>query len=177
MYDILLNNALSTGTEPQEIVNANGFSTLFSAYSNSSFNLTNKLVMNIGINGQLFTLNNHYTIEPRLGMRQQINKKQSIGFAYGLHSRLEKLNYYFNNSLVTGEKSVNKNLDFTKAHHFVLSYDWSVTDLVHFKAEPYFQQLFSVPVISNSSFSFINLQDDWFFAENSKIQVKEETMD
>lgn len=165
MYDILLNNALSTGSAPQEIVNTNGFSTLLSAYSNSSFNLTNKLVINMGINGQLFTLNNHYTIEPRLGIRQQFNKKQSIGFAYGLHSRLEKLNYYFNNSLVTGERSVNKNLDFTKAHHFVLSYDWNVTDLIHFKAEPYFQQLFSVPVISNSSFSFINLQDDWFFAE------------
>jgi len=165
LYDILLNNSLTSGAAPQEIVNTKGFSTLLSAYSNSSFNLTNKLVMNIGVNGQFFTLNNHYTIEPRLGVRQQMGKKQSVGFAYGLHSRLEKLNYYFNNSQITGEKAVNKNLDFTKAHHFVLSYDWRVTELIHFKAEPYFQQLFSVPVIANSSFSFINLQNDWFFSE------------
>lgn len=165
MYNMLLNNSLATGLEPQEIVNTDGFSTLLSAYSNSSFNLTSKLVMNVGVNGQLFALNNRYTVEPRFGLRQQLGKKQSIGLAYGLHSRLEKLNYYFNNSLLTGEKAVNKNLDFTKSHHFVLSYDWSITDLIHVKAEPYFQQLFSVPVIANSSFSFINLQDDWFFAE------------
>ncbi len=165
MYDILLNNALTVGSPPQEIVNANGFSTVISGYSSSSINLSDKLVMNIGINGQVFTLNKHYTIEPRLGFRQQLGKKQSIGLAYGLHSRLEKLNYYFNNSTSTGETAVNKDLDFTKAHHLVISYDWNITDLVHFKVEPYFQQLFSAPVIADSSFSFINLQNDLFFGE------------
>lgn len=165
MYDILLKNAPSPGIAPQEIVNANGFSSVVSGYSSSSVNLTDKLVMNVGVNAQVFTLNNHYTIEPRLGFRQQLNKKQSIGLAYGLHSRLEKLNYYFNNSLSTGETAVNKDLDFTKAHHFVLSYDRNITDLVHFKVEPYFQKLYNVPVIADSSFSFINLQNDLFFGE------------
>jgi len=165
MYDLLLDKSQIMNSKPTEIAKENGFSTLISAYSNSSVNLTNKLVMNIGINGQIFTLNKHYTIEPRLGFRQQISKNQSIGVAYGLHSRLESLNYYFNNSLSTGETAVNKNLDFTKAHHIVLSYDWNVTDLIHFKVEPYFQQLFSVPVINDSSYSFINLQNDLFFAE------------
>jgi hypothetical protein len=165
MYDILLKNAPAPGVAPQEIVNANGFSSVVSGYSSSSVNLTDKLVMNIGVNAQIFTLNNHYTIEPRLGFRQQLNKKQSIGMAYGLHSRLEKLNYYFNNSISTGEKTINKDLDFTKAHHFVLSYDRNITDLVHFKVEPYFQKLYNVPVIADSSFSFINLQNDLFFGE------------
>lgn len=168
MYDMLLNKAKSLDSPPQEIVNANGFSTLISAYSHSSVNLTNKLVMNIGVNSQVFTLNNQYTIEPRLGFRQQIGKTQSIGFAYGLHSRLERLNFYFNNSLLTKETEVNKDLDFTKAHHLVLSYECNISDLVHFKLEPYFQQLYSVPVIADSSFSFINLQNDWFFAEKLK---------
>lgn len=165
MYDILLKDALTSGTAPQEIVNANGFSTLISGYSSSSISLSDKLVMNVGINGQIFTLNNHYTIEPRLGFRQQLSKNQSIGLAYGLHSRLEKLNYYFNNSLLTGETAVNKDLDFTKAHHLVCSYDRNISDVVHFKIESYFQKLFSVPVIADSSFSFINLQNDLFFGE------------
>ncbi|MBI1226376.1 MAG: prevent-host-death protein [Bacteroidetes bacterium] len=164
-YDISLNKALSSDSPPQEIVAANGFSTVVSGYSSSAINLTDRLQLNIGINSQLFTLNNHYTIEPRLGFRQQINEKQSFGFAYGLHSRLEKLNYYFNNSLITGEKAVNKDLDFTKAHHFVLSYDRNITDVVHLKVEPYFQKLYDVPVIADSSYSFINLENDWFFAE------------
>jgi len=165
LYNLILEKSKEFKQLPTEIINANGFSTLFSAYSNSSVSLTNKLVMNIGINGQIFTLNKHFTIEPRLGFRQQISKNQSIGLAYGLHSRLESLNYYFNNSLSTGETSVNKNLDFTKAHHLVLSYDRNVTELIHIKIEPYYQQLYSVPVIADSTFSFLNLQNDLFFAE------------
>jgi hypothetical protein len=164
-YDILLNRALNSGEVPQEIVKADGQSALISGYSSSSVSLTHKLLINIGVNAQVFTLNNHYTIEPRLGLRQQLNEKQSIGIAYGLHSRLEKLNYYFNNSLSTGEKAVNKDLDFSKAHHLALSYDWNVSDLIHVKVEPYYQGLFSIPVIGDSSFSFINLQSDLFFGE------------
>jgi CarboxypepD_reg-like domain len=165
MYDLLLNKSFAPNTAPQQIVNSNGFSSLLSAYSSSAINLTGNLMMNIGVNGQLFTLNNHYTIEPRLGFRYQLKPNQSLGLAYGLHSRLENLNYYFNNSLTTGATAVNKNLDFTKAHHAVFSYDWNISDLVHLKVEPYYQQLFSVPVVANSSFSFLNLQGDWFFAE------------
>ena len=164
-YNLLSNKSDKVGTPVKEIVNAQGFSTLLSAYSSSSISLSNKLLMNIGINTQLFTLNNNYTIEPRLGFRYQIKQNQSIGLACGEHSRLEQLNFYFNNSLSTGEKAVNKNLDFTKALHVVLSYDWNVSDLVHLKIEPYYQQLFSVPVIANSSFSVLNLQTDWFFAD------------
>jgi len=163
-YDMFLNKATELGALPKEIVNASGFSTVITGFSNATVNITDNLVMNFGISSQVFSLNQNRTLEPRLGFRKQINKKHSIGIAYGLHSRLEKLNYYFNNSLSTGETAVNKNLDFTKAHHFVLSYDWSITDLIHFKMEPYFQQLYSVPVIAGSSYSFINLQNDLFFA-------------
>ncbi|WP_019991340.1 TonB-dependent receptor [Rudanella lutea] len=164
-YDLLLNKVLRLGSIPQEIVKARGQSLLASAYSSSSMYLTDRLVMNVGLNAQLFTLNNRYTIEPRLGFRQQFNENHSLGLAYGLHSRLEKLNYYFNNSLTTGERAVNRNLDFSKAHHLVLSYDWNVSDRIHLRIEPYYQRLFSVPVIRDSSFSFINLQSDLFFGK------------
>ena len=121
--------------------------------------------MNIGINGQLFTLNDRYVIEPRLGLRYKLNEGQSIALAYGLHSRLEVLNYYFNQSLSSGDKMVNKNLDFTKAHHLVASYDRRISENLQLKVEAYYQSLFSVPVIKDSSFSLLNLQGDWFFAE------------
>jgi hypothetical protein len=121
--------------------------------------------MNIGLNGQIFTLNNQYTIEPRIGIKYHSSQNHSFGLAYGLHSRLESLNYYLNNSLVSGKSEVNKNLDFTKSHHLVIGWDWSINDLLHLKLESYYQQLFSVPVLANSSFSFLNLQSDWFFAE------------
>ncbi len=164
-YDILLRKAQTVGSAPQDIVKTDGFSSVVAGYSHSSVNLSSKLLMNIGVNAQVFTLNNHYTIEPRVGLKQQINEKHSVGLAYGLHSRLEKLNYYFNNSLSTGETAVNKDLDFSKAHHLIMSYDWNVSDLVHLRVEPYFQSLFSIPVIKDSSFSFMNLQNDLFFGE------------
>jgi hypothetical protein len=165
LYDLLLKKSFAAEAPPKEIVNSDGFSTLLSAFSSSAVNLTPELLMNIGVNAQLFTLNNHYTIEPRLGFRYQLKQNHALGLAYGLHSRLESLNFYFNNSLNSDAKAVNKDLDFTKSHHLVFSYDWNVSDLVHVKIEPYYQQLFSVPVMANSSLSFLNLTNDWFFAE------------
>lgn len=164
-YDLLLNKSLTTNAPITEVVNSSGMSTLLSAYSSSAVKLSNRLDMNIGVNTQLFTLNNQYTIEPRLGLRYQPHHQHTLAAAYGLHSRIESLNYYFNRSLTTGETAVNKDLDFTKSHHMVLSYDWQITDLIRLKIEPYYQHLFSVPVVANNSFSMLNLQGDWFFAE------------
>lgn len=163
-YNMELNQALQDGAPPMEIVNSKGGSALVSAYSNSMFNLNAILTLNAGLNSQYFALNGHSTIEPRLSLRAKINKSQSLGLAYGLHSRIENLNYYFNNSLTTGETAVNKNLDFTKAHHVAASYNLNLTELLHLRVEPYYQHLYSVPVMAGTSLSFINLQSDWFFA-------------
>ncbi|MFN3445674.1 MAG: TonB-dependent receptor [Bacteroidia bacterium] len=164
-YDLELNKANNVGAALSEIVNANGHSVLWSAFTNSAIAITNKLKLNTGLTAQLFSLNNNYTLEPRVGLTHTIGQKQTIGVAYGLHSRIESLNFYYNNSLVTGEKAVNKNLDFTKAHHLVLSYDLMISEFLHLKIEPYYQQLYHVPVVDGGSFSAINLQTDWFFAQ------------
>jgi hypothetical protein len=164
-YDLKLNRAANIGENPTEIVSATGSSTLSSAFTNSSIFLTSRLKLNLGVTAQHFSLNNNYSIEPRVALTQNIGEKHTLGLAYGLHSRIESLYMYFNNSLSTGEKAVNKNMDFTKAHHLVFSYDWNITDIVHLKVEPYFQQLYDVPVMAGTSFSAVNFQSDWFFAE------------
>lgn len=165
MYDILLKNAGATAYPLQTIVDENGFSTLLSAYSNSTINFSGKLSMNLGVNGQFFTLNKHYTIEPRAGIRYQFAPSQALSFAYGLHSRLERLNYYFIKNSAYENEAVNKNLDFAKSHHLVMGYDVSLSEFTHLKIETYYQYLFNVPVIADSSFSIINQQNDWFFNE------------
>ena len=164
-YELQLNRALNVGDNPLEVVNTRGSNILSSAYTNSSIFLTSKLKFNAGITAQYFSLNKNYSIEPRFALSQNISDRHILGLAYGLHSRIESLNIYYNNSITTGEKAVNKNLDFTKAHHIVLSYDWSLSELLHLKVEPYFQHLYDVPVIDGNSFSAINFQSDWFFAE------------
>ncbi len=147
------------------LVAEQGSSALLAAYTQSSINVTERLQVNAGLTGQVFALNGRYTAEPRIGIKYQQNDRQSFGFAYGLHSRLERLNYYFTRTPATGNTLVNKDLDFTRAHHFVLSYNRGIARNVHFRAEPYYQQLYSVPVVAGSSLSFINLQNDWFFAD------------
>ncbi len=160
LYNMLLKEADPVGTELATQADENGFSTLFTAYSTSSIRLAKQWTLNLGINGQFFTLNKHYTIEPRIGLKWDFNSKQSFGLAYGLHSRLEMLNYYFTRSQ-SGE-SINKDLNFTRAHHWVLSYDFNISSDYHLHLESYIQQLYHVPVIADSSYSFINLQKDWF---------------
>jgi hypothetical protein len=168
MYDILLENALHPNEPLSTLIDETGFSSLISAFTESSINLTDHLYMNIGLNSQVFTLNKHYTVEPRLGFKWQFAPMQSLGLAYGMHSRLERLNYYFTKDLSNNNELYNKNLDFSKAHHFVMSYDLSINEYAHFKIEAYYQHLYNIPVVDNTSFSFINLQADWFF--NSKLQ-------
>lgn len=161
-YNLHLQNSFVPGGILQDIAKETGNATLMAAYTNSTIQLGKKLTANAGINGQVFTLNNNYTIEPRAGIKYRFAPKQSLGLAYGLHSRLERLNYYFitNNF---GER-INKDLDFTKAHHVVLGYDISTSEYTHLKIEAYYQYLFDVPVIADSSFSMLNQQSDWFFA-------------
>ena len=163
MYDMLLRQAPTSGEPLQTDVNEHGFSMLLTAYTSSIINFAHNMTAVVGLNGQLFTLNKHYTIEPRISLKWQFRPNQSIAVAYGNHSRLERINYYFTKNYAHNNVLYNKNLDFTKAHHFVISYDWSIRDNLHLKVEPYLQLIYDVPVVPDSSFSFINLQNDWFF--------------
>ncbi len=166
MYDMMLENTETPGDPLQLATKENGFSGLLSAFSNSSINLSDQWTLNAGIIGQVFTLNGSYSVEPRAGIKWQFQPAHSLSLSYGLHSRLEMLNYYFVRS-ATGEY-LNKDLGFTRSQHLVLSYDWNIGHDFHFRVEPYIQQLYNVPVIADSSFSFINLQDDWFIHEPLK---------
>lgn len=156
LYDLdyRLSETLVPNISPiEQIVKGNGSSMMVSAYSNSIFNITDKLSANVGLTAQLFTLNNNWTVEPRIGFKYKVASNHTLSAAYGLHSRRERLDYYF--VKLDGEK-VNKDLDFAKSHHFVLSYDWRISDNIHMKVEPYYQSLYDVPVEDGTSFSIIN---------------------
>lgn len=153
------------------LVDQDGFSSVISAFSSSSISLK-KWQLNIGLNSQLFTLNNSFALEPRLGLNYQLNDNNEISLGYGLHSRMEPLNIYLAHTGNSRSNQANRNLDFSKAHHFVMAYDWNINEKLHLKIEPYFQYLFNIPVIENSTESLINLQNDWFiddtYANNGK---------
>ncbi|MDR2918989.1 MAG: TonB-dependent receptor [Tannerella sp.] len=140
----------------QTISSGNGNTSLVSAYISSVIGLSDKVTMNLGVNAQYLTLNNNWTIEPRTSIKWQMTPKSSLALAYGLHSRMEKMDVYFVKTPATGDELVNKNLDFTKAHHIMLSYNYKISDDMSLRIEPYFQYIFDVPVIADSSYSILN---------------------
>jgi hypothetical protein len=147
---------------PQSMVNYTkdtGNSMAFSAFSQSSFRLSNHLTANVGLHGTYFYLNEKMSIEPRASIRWQTFPKHAFGLAYGKHSRRENTDYYFIKTQITGDELVNRKLDFAKAHHFVMSYDWSVSEYLRLKVEPYFQYLYDIPVEKDSEMSLINHYD------------------
>jgi hypothetical protein len=142
-------------------VNDKGNSTALSAFSQSLFRLSNSLTANVGLHGIYFRLTEKATLEPRASLRWQAFPRHAFGLAYGKHSRRENTDFYFVESPAASGIFPNKQLDFAKAHHLVVSYDWSISEHLHLKVEPYFQYLYNVPVAKDSLLSLINYRDFW----------------
>jgi hypothetical protein len=143
----------------ERFAKSDGHTTQFTAYSASTFRLNEKITANVGIHALYFQVNNRWSVEPRLALKWQAVARHAFGLAYGLHSRHEKLDYYFVTTPETGDQLVNKNLALAKAHHIVLSYDWSASENVHLKIEPYYQELNHIAVIKDSLWSVINYRN------------------
>lgn len=167
-YDLNYNHCEPHETRMENFAKDNGSSLLLEGFTSSAIDLSSRLTAIIGLNGKYFTLNKHLTLEPRASLKLKLPDHQSIAIAYGLHSRHEKIDYYFT-KLAPDGKAVNMDIDFTKAHHLVLAYDKQLSDQIHLKVESYFQYLYDVPVIADSSFSMINHRL-WYL--NAKLESK-----
>lgn len=122
---------------------------LLQAYSQWQHKFNDLITLNLGVHSQLLTLNNHYTIEPRAGIRFQLNDKNAISFGTGMHSQMQTIFTYFNQTLMPdGSYTLtNKNVDFSKAIHAVIAYDWNFAHNFRLKAETYYQYLYSIPTL------------------------------
>ncbi|WP_018336326.1 TonB-dependent receptor [Butyricimonas synergistica] len=154
--------------QPLELISkGDGNTSLIAGYTSSSIGLSDRMTLNVGLNAQVLALNNHWTLEPRAGVKWQATPKTSFALAYGMHSRMEKMDVYFVRTQSTRTGSVNKNLDFSKAHHVMLSYGCRLSDNLNLKVEPYFQYLYNIPVIADSSYSVLNRVD--FYVEDALV--------
>ena len=160
-YNFNVAHKTAEDTLIKEIINEDGESNLYQFYTQSKLDLTRKLTLNIGLHAQYFQLNNKYSIEPRSAIKYQFNKRNSIAFAYGLHSKIEPLAIYFIKDDLG--KQPNKDLDIMKSHHFVFSFSTMLSDNVNLIIEPYYQYLTDVPVSPNSYISTLNNNENLFF--------------
>ncbi|HKK10485.1 MAG TPA: TonB-dependent receptor, partial [Bacteroidales bacterium] len=94
-YNINISQAQQEGGLPVTLASQNDNSGLLQFHSQSKLELGNRFTLNAGIHAQWFLLNDSYSVEPRAGLKYQVNPSQSIAFAYGRHSRIEDLKVYF----------------------------------------------------------------------------------
>lgn len=111
-----------------------------------------------GIHAQYLTLNSTSAIEPRVNIRYAINSRHAVSAGYGLNHQAQGIYTYFvETHTPSGIVYTNKNLDFTRSHHWVATYDWSFTEQLRLKLEGYYQSLDKVPVQSSpGSYSALN---------------------
>lgn len=143
----------------QQIWDYDSYTNLAQAYAHAKYSFNDRFTLNAGIHSQYFFLNASSSLEPRLGLKYELNTKSSLNFGYGLHAQMQPINVYFLQSQ-NGDGTYsynNEDLDFTKSHHLVLGYDWNFLKDWRLKAEVYYQSLFDVPVNTfSSSYSMLN---------------------
>ena len=138
----------------KRFLNTNGNTLLLQGYAQWKHRFNEKLTMNAGLSGLYYQLNTKSVLEPRLGFSYALTPASSLNVAYGLHSNLQPINVYFYQSqLANGTYlQTNKDLGFTRSHHFVVGYERSLGENLRLKVESYYQSLFNVPVEKSPSY-------------------------
>ncbi|MFU8859321.1 MAG: hypothetical protein ACNA8K_02755 [Cyclonatronaceae bacterium] len=111
-----------------------------------------------GIHLHYFSLNGDLSPEPRIGITLKTGALSSLQLAYGRHSRIEHLPLYF-------AHPGNRSLDFSTADHLVAGFRQLIAPGLNLNLEAYYQFLSDVPVIPDSSFSVLNLEQDWYIRD------------
>ncbi len=145
----------------QTLVNNVGNTSLYQGYIQWKHRFSETLQINTGLHLTYSAFNNKFYIEPRAGGEWKITQSQTLSFGVGLHSRADAMSTYFSYvDTVNGVKKYpNQNLDFTRALHAVLGYNFNFKRDYHLRLEAYAQYLFSVPVgadSANNTYSGLN---------------------
>ncbi len=130
------------------------------AFVEGLYKANDKVSFNAGVHSQYFLMNKSSSIEPRAGVKWIFHPKQALSLSFGMHSQMQPSYIYFlrKPSPTTGDTvQLNRNLDFTKSNHLVLTYDYSVNSMFRVKIETYYQWIYNAPVTYYASaFSLLN---------------------
>jgi hypothetical protein len=156
-----IDSNLNLGTfQWEKRLDYSGVHFLFMPYVQWKYNISRKVTVTAGLNGQLFSLNGSWSIEPRASIKYQFKPNQSIGFGTGLHSQTQPYYVYFQRDDYVDPNNTrlrNEDLGFTRSFHAIGSYDVFFKSDFRIKVEGYFQWIFDLPVDTfSSSYSIIN---------------------
>lgn len=155
-----------------EAFNDTGHSGSFQSFVTWKYKPHEKVTLVNGVHLMHFFLNKETVVEPRSNIRWQTNSKFGVFAGFGLHSRIESLDYYFANYIKEDGTSIDYNTDLglTRASHYIAGFDLQITDRTYYKTEVYYQNIFNVPVLADGalpnsptagSFSTINISNGY----------------
>ena len=126
-----------------------------------------KATSTIGLYGSWLSLNNSWSVEPRIGFDWNINDTHSINFGAGLYSQMQPRVIYFILSHLPGGSMIQPNLDlgFTRSAQIAVGYNFLVNKNIRFKTELYYQYLFDIPVKGSIPQYAISNQGNGFFID------------
>ena len=163
VYDLDLRAAPDHVPPLVSVAEGDGSSTLVQAFTQSRLTPARGVDLTLGLHAQHLALTGHTAVEPRLGLTWAVSGRQEVRLGYGLHSQIEDLRIYLVQP--DGTAQPNRDLDAARAHHLVVGTTRRLSETLRVGVEGYVQRLFDVPVVADSSFSLLNVRQDWTFAE------------
>jgi outer membrane receptor protein involved in Fe transport len=152
-----------------ERINAKGNTSTQQLFGQLQYKPSNDITVNAGLHYLHLSLNNSSAAEPRLSAKWNISNKTSLAIGYGLHSQLQVWGVYFakQQNPDGSFRSPNRDLGFTRSHHYVLSFGHRLAKNLLLKTELYYQSLFNAPVSTkdSSTFSTLNIIDGYVLDE------------
>lgn len=131
------------------------------------YRITDRITLNSGVHYHHFFLNNSNSVEPRAGLQWQFLPGKTLAAAYGRHSQMQPVYVYFHQTEIALDEYIehNRDIGFTQADHYVLSYTQTLGKAMNLRAEAYYQNISNAPVNANrpTSFSMLNQGADYVF--------------
>ncbi len=132
-----------------------GSATTWQGFATYRYRFNDKLSVNAGLHAMYFGLNDKLSIEPRASLKYQVSPKGYFSAGFGVHSRRPDLAVFLARQTQPDGTTTQPNLDLDliKARHYVAGYDHNFSKDLHFRIEAYYQDLYQVPVLDDSTFS------------------------
>jgi hypothetical protein len=130
-----------------------GNSGSWQGYGTYKFQMNDQLALIGGVHLLLFNFNQETSVEPRAGISWQFRDNQILSFGFGDHSKIESLEYYLGRFINPDGSTtqLNRELKLTKARHYVLGYQRQLSTDRSLKLETYYQDLYDIPVVEDTS--------------------------
>jgi hypothetical protein len=143
-----------------------GTTFILQSYAQGSYRPAKNLTLNFGFHALFLTLNNTWSVDPRIAIQYKPFKKTTLALAYGLHSKVLPIGTYLINipdATGLGSSKPNYDLDMIKMHHLVFSFQQVIGLGFRAGIEAYYQQGWDIPVEadSSSSFSYYNQRSNY----------------